>query len=83
DLTNRQTTALSAVLCLLVPVLDGAVRNNWFWNTYKQGAFDILFIDLLFLALSLISWVILWKLIRKKRTTEGADTLKIGQAATA
>ncbi|MBT2559424.1 PepSY domain-containing protein [Hymenobacter sp. ISL-91] len=54
-LVNRQTLVLSTLLCLLLPVLDGVVRHNWFWTTFARGQFDILFIDLLFLSLSVIS----------------------------
>ncbi len=61
-LTMRQSTILSAVTCLLLPLLDGIVRNNWFWNTYTRRAYDILFIDLLFLSLSIISVIVLLKL---------------------
>jgi uncharacterized iron-regulated membrane protein len=67
ELTNRQTTFLSAVICLLLPILDGVIRNNWIWETYRRGAFDILFIDVLFLALSIISGIVFWKMMKTKR----------------
>lgn len=60
--TNRQTTLLSAITCALVPICNGIQRNNWIWKSYKQEAFDILFVDLLFLCLSLVSVVVLIKL---------------------
>ncbi|RCH53844.1 PepSY domain-containing protein [Mucilaginibacter hurinus] len=62
DAVNRQSTLLSAILCLLLPVLDGIVRDNWFWQTYKRGALDILFIDALFLTLGIISCVVYRKI---------------------
>lgn len=68
-LTNQQSLVLSAILCFLLPVLDGAVRNNWFWNTFAKGQFDILFIDLLFLVLSIISAVALVKMNKRKGIT--------------
>lgn len=61
-LTNRQTLILSVILCFLLPLLDGIMRNNWFWNTLADGALDILFIDLLFLCLSVTSAVVLLKM---------------------
>lgn len=66
-LTNKQTLFLSAVLCFLLPLLDGVVRHNWFWNTYAKGQLDILFIDLLFLALSAISAIALVKMHEPKK----------------
>ncbi len=89
-LTNRQTLILSAITCFLVPLLDGVVRNNWIWNTFNQQAYDILFVDLLFLALSIVSCVVLLK-IRKGQTakTDGKDpgkplqhTLKVEASST-
>ncbi|TGE21015.1 PepSY-associated TM helix domain-containing protein [Hymenobacter metallicola] len=64
--TNRQSLVLSAGLCFLVPVLDGVVRDNWFWNTFAKGQFDILFVDMLFLGLSIISAVVLLKMNRRQ-----------------
>ncbi|MES2063657.1 MAG: PepSY-associated TM helix domain-containing protein [Bacteroidota bacterium] len=70
DVTNKQSLWLSAILCLLVPIMDGIMRNNWFWNTFNHGAFDILFIDLLFLSLSAISVIVLVKIKQRQRLTE-------------
>jgi uncharacterized iron-regulated membrane protein len=70
DRINRQSTLLSAVICLALPVLDGIFRGNWFWITYNRGAFDILFIDALFLALSVISAIVLWKINTKPSIEE-------------
>lgn len=69
SLTNRQTIFLSAITCLLVPLLDGVVRDNWIWLTFSKQAFDILFIDLLFLSLSIISWIIWFKIKNRPATT--------------
>ncbi|MCF0069311.1 PepSY domain-containing protein [Dyadobacter sp. CY261] len=49
---NRQTLLLSAVLCLGVPVANGIATGMWLWNTCQQGAFDIFFIDALFLVIA-------------------------------
>lgn len=51
-LMNRQTLLLSAALCLGVPVANGVATGLWMWNTFQQGAFDIFFVDALFLLLS-------------------------------
>lgn len=70
SLTTRQSTILSAITCFSLPVLDGIVRNNWFWNTYTHHAYDILFIDLLFLSLSIISVIVLLKIRKAQATRE-------------
>jgi uncharacterized iron-regulated membrane protein len=64
-LTNRQTLLLSAVTCFLVPLFDGIIRSNWIWDTFSQQAYDILFIDLLFLSLSIVSCIVLLKIIKR------------------
>ncbi|PWJ60490.1 putative iron-regulated membrane protein [Dyadobacter jejuensis] len=51
-LTNRQTLVWSAVLSLGVPIANGFATGLWMWTTWQQGAFDIFFIDALFLVLS-------------------------------
>ncbi|PQA56845.1 PepSY-associated TM helix domain-containing protein [Siphonobacter curvatus] len=81
DLVNRQSTFLAAVTCFLLPVLDGVVRSNWFWNTLNRQAYDILFIDVLFLILSLLSGVIWWKMEQKRRAEPSAVLTKekVGQ----
>lgn len=67
-LVNQQSLFLSVVFCFLLPLADGIMRGNWFWNTLARNAYDILFIDVLFLCLSLISGLVLWKMNEKKRT---------------
>ena len=61
-ITNHQTLVLSGILCFFLPLTDGLKRNNWFWNTFSDGRFDILFIDVLFLILSILSFIILVKM---------------------
>ncbi len=65
-LTNRQTVFLSAITCFLVPVFDGFMRDNWIWMTFQKQAFDILFVDLLFLFISIICFTV-WFKIRNKQ----------------
>ncbi|QBQ41022.1 PepSY-associated TM helix domain-containing protein [Sphingobacterium psychroaquaticum] len=52
---NKHVLLLSAILCFAVPVANGIVTNLWFWNAITVRAFDILFIDMLFLVLSVCS----------------------------
>lgn len=61
-ITNQQTLILSALSCIILPLADGIKRNNWFWNTFNQGKFEILFIDLLFLILGVLAIVVLVKM---------------------
>ncbi|MBE7177759.1 MAG: PepSY domain-containing protein [Mucilaginibacter polytrichastri] len=69
-LTTRQTTLLSAVLCLALPVADGLLRQNWLWTLFSARAFDILSIHILFLVLSLISFVSYGKILKEQAKEE-------------
>ncbi|MFD2148259.1 PepSY domain-containing protein [Mucilaginibacter antarcticus] len=77
DRVNRHSTFLSTVICFALPILDGVVRGNCFWETYKRGAFDILFIDVLFLSLAIISAIILWKIKTKPQMDATASAPKV------
>ncbi len=68
-LTNRQTLYLSAITCFLVPVFHGIKRDNWLWNTFNRGAFDLLFIDVLFLSLAVISALVVIKMNKRQKET--------------
>ncbi|MVM33945.1 PepSY domain-containing protein [Spirosoma sp. HMF4905] len=84
-LVNRQSLFLSVVTCFLLPLADGVLRGNWFWNTFTHGAYDILFIDVLFLSLSICSGAILWKIEQKKPAQPSSVlvTEKVGQLGNA
>lgn len=49
---NKQVLLLSVVTCLAVPIANGIATGLWVWKSWRTGATDILFIDLLFLVLS-------------------------------
>ncbi|GGM89536.1 peptidase [Dyadobacter beijingensis] len=51
-LMNRHTLLLSAVLCLGVPIANGVSTGLWMWTSWTRGAFDIFFIDALFVILA-------------------------------
>lgn len=75
SVTVWQSTILSAITCLLLPILDGVVRNNWMWNTYSRGAFDILFIDLLFAILGLLSLAVLFKIKGREAAAKSVSSI--------
>lgn len=70
--TTIQSFFLSAVLCFLVPLFHGIIRNNWVWTTFNKEQFDLLFIDLLFFTLSIIS-IFVWYKLKQKRSQNNAE----------
>ena len=69
-LTNRQTLLLNGILCLGVPIANGLYGQSWMWRTYHARAMDILFIDVLFLVLSILSFIIYYKIRNRKYPTK-------------
>jgi len=61
-LTNKCSLLLGAIFGFIIPIANGVISNNWLWNTYKYKQFDILFIDMLWLTLALISLFIYFKI---------------------
>jgi uncharacterized iron-regulated membrane protein len=72
-ITNRQVLLLSIVTCALLPLFDGIMRGNWFWSTYSRHAYDILFVDVLFLSLSVVSALAFYKVKNKQAVSMQAS----------
>ncbi|GAA3650353.1 PepSY-associated TM helix domain-containing protein [Flavivirga jejuensis] len=60
--TNRLCLLLGAILGFIIPIVNGIVSGNWFWLTYKQKQFDILTVDLLWIAIASIACVFYFKM---------------------
>ena len=67
-LTNMYTLFLGAALGILVPIANGLMSGKWIWIAYKERATDIWFIDVFWIALSLVSFTVAIKLMRKRMT---------------
>ncbi|MEJ5055542.1 PepSY-associated TM helix domain-containing protein [Sphingobacterium sp. MYb382] len=59
DLTivNKHTLLLSAALCFGVPIANAVMSNLGLWHSLQQKAYDIFFIDMLFLILGICSLI--------------------------
>jgi len=62
---NRHILSLSVVTCLGVPIANGLSDGLWIWNTFQHKAYDIFFIDVLFILMALCCGIAYWK-IRKQ-----------------
>lgn len=49
--TTRETMLVGSLLCLVIPIVNGAVANNWLWITFGEGKMDIFLLDIIWLAL--------------------------------
>lgn len=60
--TNKINLLLGAVFGFLVPITNGLISNHWIWKTYSNHQFEILFIDLLWIAIASISLLFYFKI---------------------
>jgi uncharacterized iron-regulated membrane protein len=63
--TNKFTLITGSVLGFLMPVANGIISGNWIWITYAREFYDIFLIDVFWLILSTITFVVAIRLKRK------------------
>jgi len=64
--TNRETLILGSIFSLCIPLANGIYTGNWIWKTYASGASDILFIDLLSLAVGIVGLIGFYKIRQRQ-----------------
>lgn len=64
--TNKYTLLSGSILGLLIPVSNGFTSGNWIWKSYSEGYSQILFIDLFWILLSCVGFMVVLKLRRKE-----------------
>ncbi len=60
--TNKASLLLGAIFGYLIPISNGIVSGNWFWKTFSNGQFDILFIDVLWLVIATLCLIFFVKI---------------------
>lgn len=75
--TNRETLLLGSVLSLCVPVVNGIYSGNWLWKTFAEGATDIFFLDLFWIAIAVVSYISYLKV--RTRKLEDLKSRKTGK----
>lgn len=66
-ITTRDTLLLGSVFGFLVPIANGIMTDNWLWISYIKGYNDLLFIDLLWLVISVITFISWLLMVRKHK----------------
>ncbi len=64
--THAETLLLGSLLGFLVPLANGIFSDNWLWNTWREGAVDILAVDLLWITVSAVGLVTFFKMKTRK-----------------
>ena len=74
--TTLWSLRLAAYLGLIIPVVNGLISGNWLWISYSNNAFPILIIDLFWLAMAAMTFVVLKKLKRPVEKVEHKQLLQ-------
>jgi uncharacterized iron-regulated membrane protein len=64
--TNKFCLISGSILGFLIPVTNGIVSGDWFWNSFMQNKFQIFFIDVFWIFLAGISLYTAYHLKPKK-----------------
>ncbi|WP_433834728.1 PepSY-associated TM helix domain-containing protein [Flavobacterium anhuiense] len=64
--TNKFCLISGSILGFLIPITNGIVSGNWFWNSFIQNKFQIFFIDVFWIFLASISLYTAYHLKPKK-----------------
>ncbi|RAV30077.1 PepSY-associated TM helix domain-containing protein [Sinomicrobium soli] len=64
--TNKYTLISGSLIGFLVPVANGLVSGNWIWVTLRAGHYDIFFVDVFWILLSVTTLIIALKLKKQK-----------------
>ncbi|MFD2034991.1 PepSY-associated TM helix domain-containing protein [Belliella marina] len=76
---NRSITKYSlltgAIIGLAIPIANGLVTGNWFWNTFNSDQIQLFTVDMLWLLTSLISLWTVCKMKRKENPEPASETI--------
>lgn len=67
--TNTYCLLSGSVLGFLIPITDGMVTGNWFWNSFIQNQIQVFFVDVFWIVLASIS---LYVVVKQKNTSKKA-----------
>lgn len=68
---NRVTLLSGSVIGFLIPIVNGVISEEWLWEALHDGHFQVLFVDVFWLALSATTFWVYLK-IKNKKTDENA-----------
>ncbi len=65
--STKITLITGGILGLLVPIANGIISDNWLWETYINGYWDIFFIDAFWIGLGISSLIIAGLMTQKRK----------------
>ncbi|WP_276379008.1 PepSY domain-containing protein [Flavobacterium sp. H4147] len=68
--TNKFCLISGSILGFFIPITNGIVTGNWFWNSFMQHKIQIFFIDVFWIFLAATSLYVVYHLKPKKAVSE-------------
>jgi len=64
--TNKFCLISGSILGFLIPITNGIVSGNWFWNSFMQNKVQVFFIDVFWIVLASITFYVAYHLKPKR-----------------
>jgi hypothetical protein len=69
DFTNKFCLISGSILGFLIPIANGIVSGDWFWNSFIENHIQVFVIDVFWIVLASISLYVAYHLKTKKTVT--------------
>ncbi|WP_422359716.1 PepSY-associated TM helix domain-containing protein [Reichenbachiella sp.] len=74
---NRTTLLSGSIIGFFIPIVNGLTSGAWLWDSLRDGHFQVLFIDVFWLMLSVTTFWAWLKVTNKKSDKLGTETRKV------
>jgi hypothetical protein len=64
SITNKYTLLSGSILGILIPLVNGLATGDWLWKTYSEGNTHVFMVDLIWILLSVATFLVYLKLSR-------------------
>lgn len=82
DYMNRITLLSGSIIGFLIPIVNGITSGAWLWDSLREGHFQVLFVDVFWLVLSVTTfWVWLKLKNRKVKASEDSNGTEPAEGA--
>ena len=66
NFTNKITLLLGSFFGLFIPISNGIMTGNWFWKSFSELHIQLFFIDIFWIFISILGFIIVIKLRKKQ-----------------
>lgn len=77
DFMNRVTLLSGSIIGFLIPIVNGSTSGEWIWESLLAGHFQVLFVDVFWLVLSITTFWVYLKVKNKKPMVAEDTTVEL------